>query len=604
MRRMRWTIGCLAVTAAGLAACASDNTARTVTSGAPTTAAVTAPAVSTTAAVQTGSAATTAASTTAVSTTVAAPTTAALITSAVTDASSTNAPGANPAGAGAVPKAVGVSTQSTVADRPIAAGATRMHFEIGPIDIQPGQNNISYSRGQIPKPSVDGFIVRIAPNLRFADGTIPGVDVVHLHHGVWLNVSAGDATNPGLPERFFAAGEEKTTTALPAGYGYTFHATDKWVVNYMIHNLYPIKRQVWITYDIDFIPADSPAAANIISARPVWTDVQNGSIYPVFDVIKGSGENGQYTYPTDAADPYGTGPIKNQWTADRDGVLLATAGHLHPGGLHNDLWLTRDGKTTHLFQSVANYYEPAGAVSWDVSMTATPDGWRVQVKAGDVLSTTATYDSARASWYESMGIMVAWMADTQQPTESPAPDPFVTPVDVAGQLTHGHLHENDNHGGAADVSYKDTTKQPSVPAQPSISIEGYIYAQGDMLAGTAVPTIAPGGSIEFDNLDAPLNNGVWHTITACKAPCNASTGIAYPLADADIPFDSGELGAVGPPTAGRVTWDTPTDLPPGTYTYFCRIHPSMRGAFRVGDANAAAVTTITSIGTTDATTSG
>ncbi|MCU1389513.1 MAG: hypothetical protein JWL72_2851, partial [Ilumatobacteraceae bacterium] len=76
---------------------------------------------------------------------------------------------------------------------------------------------------------------------------------------------------------------------------------------------------------------------------------------------------------------------------------------------------------------------------------------------------------------------------------------------------------------------------------------------------------------------------VWHTITACKAPCNASTGIAYPRADADIPFDSGELGAVGPPTAGRVTWSTPTDLPDGTYTYFCRIHPSMRGAFRVAD---------------------
>jgi plastocyanin len=37
----------------------------------------------------------------------------------------------------------------------------------------------------------------------------------------------------------------------------------------------------------------------------------------------------------------------------------------------------------------------------------------------------------------------------------------------------------------------------------------------------------------------------------------------------------------GPPTADRVDWSIPTDLSPGTYTYFCRIHPSMRGAFRV-----------------------
>jgi plastocyanin len=41
------------------------------------------------------------------------------------------------------------------------------------------------------------------------------------------------------------------------------------------------------------------------------------------------------------------------------------------------------------------------------------------------------------------------------------------------------------------------------------------------------------------------------------------------------------LGDDGEPTAGRVTWQTPTDLSSGTYTYFCRIHPSMRGAFRV-----------------------
>ena len=34
----------------------------------------------------------------------------------------------------------------------------------------------------------------------------------------------------------------------------------------------------------------------------------------------------------------------------------------------------------------------------------------------------------------------------------------------------------------------------------------------------------------------------YHTITACKAPCTATTGIAYPLANASVQFDSGELG--------------------------------------------------------------
>jgi plastocyanin len=60
-------------------------------------------------------------------------------------------------------------------------------------------------------------------------------------------------------------------------------------------------------------------------------------------------------------------------------------------------------------------------------------------------------------------------------------------------------------------------------------------------------------------------------------------GISYPLPDGRFSFDSGQLGDDGPPTAGRLTWETPADLAAGTYTYFCRIHPAMRGAFRVTD---------------------
>ncbi len=115
----------------------------------------------------------------------------------------------------------------------------------------------------------------------------------------------------------------------------------------------------------------------------------------------------------------------------------------------------------------------------------------------------------------------------------------------------------------------------------TIPISDFVYGRGDMSNSDSVPTISQGQSLTFKNLDAPLGNGIWHTVTACKAPCDGATGVAYPLANAKIQFDSGELGAVGPPTAGTVSWSTPKDLPPGTYTYFCRIHPGMRGAFRV-----------------------
>ncbi|MCU1430607.1 MAG: hypothetical protein JWL83_4607 [Actinomycetia bacterium] len=490
-----------------------------------------------------------------------------------------------------------IRTASTppIAPDVVPAGAKRLHFKVGPITIEPGQNNI-YTQGRIPQPTGDGWIVGMHPDLRYPDGTVPPVDVIHLHHGVWLNLRSHDSTS-GLPERFFAAGEEKTQMVLPKGYGYQFNAADHWVLNMMLHNITPTRATVFVTYDVDFIPANSPAAKGIIPARPIWMDVQNGSIYPVFDVLRGSGTNGRYTFPDDAKDPYGTNPPRNEWTVDADGVLIATAGHVHPGGLQTDLWLQRNGATApagkakaghadtaHLYTSTAHYFEPAGNVSWDLAATGTQPNWAVSVKKGDKLSISATYDSKTATWYESMGIMVVWMAAKTNGTNA-----FQTSVDTAGLLTHGHLPENNNHGGKADPShFTDLTKAPSQrePDGYTIPISDFVYARGDMSNSDAVPTIAPGQSLTFKNLDAPLANGIWHTITACRAPCNGATGVAYPLANADIQFDSGELGAVGPPTAGSLTWSTPKDLPPGTYTYFCRIHPGMRGAFRVAKAGA------------------
>jgi plastocyanin len=480
----------------------------------------------------------------------------------------------------------------------VPEGAKRLHFEYGPVPITPGQNNIGYSR-RIPQPKEDGYIIGMSTNLHLKDGSVPPVDIIHLHHGVWLNLAGKDSTSPGLPERFFAAGEEKTRQLAVDGYGYPYKTSDLWLLNYMLHNTISKRSEVWITYDLDFVPANSAAAKKIKPARPIWMDVQNGSIYPVFDVIQGTGENGTYTYPDDAKDPYACGPNarrctgqpKNEWTVDSDGVLLGTAGHVHPGGLHDDLWLTRKGATgvdghikpghpdtAHLFSSVGTYWEPRGNVSWDVAMSGTPDTWRVKVKKGDVMSISTTYDSKTASWYESMGIMVVWMANGDN---IGGDDPFAKPVDVRGVLTHGHLAENDNHGGSpASDQYSDMSKLPNKLEKSGsvLPIADFAY-QGDMSVAASVPTVKQGGYLTFRNDDSA--QGIPHTITSCEAPCDLSTGIAYPLANGVPRFDSGELAKIGPPSINQTQWSTPTNLPPGTYTYFCRIHPFMRGAFRV-----------------------
>ena len=472
----------------------------------------------------------------------------------------------------------------------------------GPITISPGQNIIKLrlatdSLGNKLWPQVPGYITRFDPEFIYADGTVPRVDVLHLHHAVW-------AVN-GSPQ--FAVGEEKTIQQLPQGFGWPSKPTDSWFLNDMLHDLVNKEAQVFIVWRIDFVPSSSPAAASIKPVFTKWLDVAgNPSFYPVFDALRSDGQNGRYTFPDQApaadlhpcdgvggeaswpAGGHGCLGAAQRWTPNHAVTLIATAGHLHPGGLDTQLRDTRNGQTNTLFTSNAHYYEPAGEVSWDVSMGGTPGPfWRVGVQAGDTVSVHATYDTGRADWYEVMGIMpvaVYNAALPSDPTVKDAQDPNIPQTEV---LTHGHLSENDNHGGEP-TGVADPLSLPSAPVPGNtIGIQNFAYL-ADPNAGLSVPTIEPGQSLTFRNDDAIPSVNAFHTITACKDPCTGKTGIAYPISDGPVTFDSGELGfngnqgsVAGAPASGTDTWQTPKDLPAGTYTYFCRIHPFMRGAFRV-----------------------
>jgi plastocyanin len=488
-----------------------------------------------------------------------------------------------------------ISAVKTVAEAQYP-GMQKLTYLYGPIKISPGQNTIEAQPNDL-KPAVPGYITRFQPDLVYAKTNAQGghdtprVDVIHLHHGVWL-VARDNTLYPT-----FAAGEEKTIFQQPQGYGYKYSPTDGWIMNYMIHNLTPNPDSVYIKYSIDFVPASEPAAAGITEVKPLWMDVSGIKPYPVFDALKGQGKNGKFTFPTQAraSQKKDIGPAQ-QWTVPKDITLISTAGHLHPGGLYNDLTATRNGATKELFRSEAKYFEPAGAVSWDVALTGSKPDWRVALHAGDTINTTVTYDTRKASWYESMGIMVVFYAEGIQ---NGAKDPFTQAIDWHGLVTHGHLKENDNHGGEPDAGLPDARDLLDGTRPSNVDIRGYVYGQGDLSSpGTPgrPPVVRAGRSLSFTNLDATKTMtpqaSAYHTITACRQPCSGTTGIAYPLANGDVQFDSGELG-YGPnlpiqgfggkftPAANRNTWKTPKSLKSGTYTYFCRIHPFMRGAFRV-----------------------
>ena len=526
-----------------------------------------------------------------------------------------------------------------VLDAAIYPDATTYNCSTDPIPIYPGQNLNLYgltktcpNAQKVSGPgdtsvfatgsTAEGYVTRFKPSMVevHEDGslTTPSVWDLHLHHVVWLS-----------PNGFgYGTGEEKTEWKMPQGYGFQVGGDATWGINYMIHNLTATTgRQVQITWQIDWVPTTSPSAASIHPLKSAGLDVAGTPhVYPVFDAERGFDRDGdgKYTFPDEVpTDPSQPGYEERanissaaKWTVPAGGRTLVWAvGHLHPGGLYMDMTVARDGpdagstpgddpsEKRPLFKSEAHYYEPAGAVSWDVAMTATRPDWRVHLNAGDVVSVNATYDVRKASWYESMGLFPLEVSAFDDPA---AKDPFDDDAavkamyDEGGILTHGRLRENiDKHANQnlklpdpRDLRSKGRRVGPNgVKIQDFLySLGGYTASRGARTSMMRPPVVRPGQTVTFTNLDALFGESdidqVWHSITSCKAPCNRGTGIGYPLARGPIKFDSGQLGFGTGLSSGvttqSATYTTPPLTKPGkTYTYFCRIHPFMRGSVRV-----------------------
>src|SRR5262249_49750655 len=207
----------------------------------------------------------------------------------------------------------------------------------GPGDTSPFQQGTSSQ----------GFVTRFQPSMQeiHPDGslTTPSVWDLHLHHVVWLDPGGGPT---------FASGEEKTIAKEPQGYGLKVGGNATWGLNYMIHSLNATSgRQVQITWQIDWVPANPDPGIKSVDVQ--WMDVAGAHIYPVFDATKRNDLDGDGKYvfpddvPTNPSDPgydqrANIGPGQ-KWTVPSGGrTLVFGGGHLHPGGKHVGLDVSRD----------------------------------------------------------------------------------------------------------------------------------------------------------------------------------------------------------------------------------------------------------------------
>ena len=524
----------------------------------------------------------------------------------------------------------------------------RLKFAYGPILVKPGQNDSLVGPVTIEKPMRDGYVTRFKPNLVYADGTVPPVERIHLHHGVWLS-----APSYGNSTQFAAAGEEKTIATAPRGYGMPVEDTDQWLMLHMVHSAVPQTHVVWITYDIDFIPKAKARRLGIKDAYPLWLDVRPSG-YPVFNVQQRyGGRDRKCTWPTEecaAFDPWGdqfvgqgepgagtgtgyTFPARGdrlgRIRSFTGGTLIGLAGHLHPGGLSDNVSLVRGRKSRRIFTSEAWYWKRrkpgkrgGPPTSWDFSMTGTAlPYWGIRVRPRDTVRISATYDTRHQSTYEDMGIAVGFVAPDRSDGRPTAPgmNPFKARRDRSAKCwkktgglearrpktrrrparrpvlcdkgipTHGALGEVDTYGGPSGEWTAGDGARTS-----NVTIANFQYRPGDLsgVNGTGVPTVRLGESLRFTNLDGL---SIYHTITTCGFPCLGTTGAAFPLADGrtstgrQVELDSGELGIGVPeisPAKQTLNWDVPVTREAGcepgeTVSYFCRIHPFMRGAFKV-----------------------
>ena len=369
------------------------------------------------------------------------------------------------------------------------------------------------------------------------------VDVIHLHHGVWLNLSATDVDSPGLARALLRRrrGEDdlrrcRRATATP--YKATRqvahqlhdpqpHADGRQGLHHLRHRLHPGHAR--------------PPPRGSTAAKPIWMDVAERRDLPgVRRASRARARTASTRIPTRTRTR-----IRAAGSATVDRATTTASCSAPPATCTRAACTTtcsctgrrapldRHGKvgapdTAHLFRSGRLLRAGRRGVVGRRD-DGTPPDWRVQVHKGDKLRDhrDLRHEARRRGTSRWGSWSSAW------PTAAGGPDPFVNKVDSPGQLTHGHLPENDNHGGDRRRACPTRPSSPTarcVGADRSTSTTSST-ASGDMsVAGPdACRRWSGRASATFTEQRRRSSNGIWHTITACKAPCNRSTGIAYPL---------------------------------------------------------------------------
>jgi hypothetical protein len=247
----------------------------------------------------------------------------------------------------------------------------------------------------ITKPCPNCLITWMQADLSYEDGTSADADTgLWLHHVVLYDSSRNDTVcigeeededegEAGMPERFFASGNERTAVDL-CGNGYVsslfhklrmrkrgtnkenrtikagYHITPTSFLGLELElmNLSPLPRPVFVTITYEYIPLlgisvrDSPSLAPHSSLSP--SSIGFRAVTPIWLDITGICGSSSFSPPNSTT----TSPITSfsasmspPWTSILNGQTIFAAGHLHDGGIF--LSILRNGRS--VCDSIARY---------------------------------------------------------------------------------------------------------------------------------------------------------------------------------------------------------------------------------------------------------
>lgn len=267
-------------------------------------------------------------------------------------------------------------------------------FRIGPFDLAaintPGWEVLG--NRVMPRPAGNVAIKEIDFHVVDGHGHHVGLHLVHLHHIVMYDTSQPDTICPSSPARFAGTGTERTPLRLLGDYAYKADAGDVWRSNFHVHTTTatPVE-DVYVEYEVKYEPIT--AQSTFKYTTPYFLDVSGCNSGSIYDIPGGGGAGSEHV-------------AEQTYTAQRDGIVVWTGGHIHAGGI--DVSLRRDTGDEDYCTATASYL-PGGHPSHPrlgQLQRITSCIQHSEVQAGETFTLRSRYDN-EFPVLKAMGIMLS-----------------------------------------------------------------------------------------------------------------------------------------------------------------------------------------------------